>query len=280
MPRPNRRIVAVFILVGLAALAFALPAAAGGRPYHHVAHGGGGAPRSRRSGCHGDCPRDRESWHRGGLLVGRRGRGRPAHRRGAHPRGGRRHVRWNRPLPAASGGIRCRRGVLRLLQGRSEPRVRAAPHSPGLLRERAHRVVPGRSRSGPARLISTTGFGGPERAAGPCLYPWCRGRRAARHVRHRREDALARALRPDRRRAGRRPRGPVPRLQPHQGRPERRRLRRAGGRHGRDRRGGRLRVHTPADRDVGRHSSGSSRRPASSSGTTRSRWSASSARVA
>jgi len=33
MPRPNRRIAAVFILVGLAALAFALPAAAGGRPY-------------------------------------------------------------------------------------------------------------------------------------------------------------------------------------------------------------------------------------------------------
>jgi len=33
MPRPTRRIAAVFILVGLAALAFALPAAAGGRPY-------------------------------------------------------------------------------------------------------------------------------------------------------------------------------------------------------------------------------------------------------
>jgi len=33
MPRPNRRIAAVLILVGLAALAFALPAAAGGRPY-------------------------------------------------------------------------------------------------------------------------------------------------------------------------------------------------------------------------------------------------------
>jgi CHRD domain len=33
MPRPNRRLAAVFILVGLAALAFALPAAAGGRPY-------------------------------------------------------------------------------------------------------------------------------------------------------------------------------------------------------------------------------------------------------
>ncbi len=33
MPRPNRRIAAVFILVGLAALAFALPAAAGGRPF-------------------------------------------------------------------------------------------------------------------------------------------------------------------------------------------------------------------------------------------------------
>ena len=198
--------------------------------------------------------RHREPRDPAGLLVRRRSREcRPAR---SSPPTSTRGTRTSRGPPTIflipAGATDADGGPRRVRDGRSDARARTASSHPEDYYVNVHTAsVPGRSRPGSARLTSLAGVRRPGTGRRPCLYPWCRGCRAARHVRHA-SRGRAGTSSPTRiaGELGRRPGGPLPRLRPHQGRPERRRVRRAGGRHGRDRRGRRLRVHTPVDRDA------------------------------